>query len=63
VPPVEGPLGMNPGEYVQVKPRQEIERTLNGYGRYDRLYFMAEQWQHCGRRSRVYERVNRVFSE
>jgi hypothetical protein len=63
LPPVDGVLGLSPGEFVEVKSREEIERTLDGYGRHDRLYFMAEQWQHCGRRSRVYKRVNRVLSE
>jgi len=63
VPPLDGVLGLNPGELVEIKSRAEIEKTLDGYGRCDRLYFMAEQWQHCGRRSRVYKRVNRVLSE
>ena len=63
VPPADEILGLSPGEFVEVKSREEIERTLDGYGRHDRLYFMAEQWQHCGRRSRVYKRVNRVLSE
>lgn len=63
VQPADSALGLNPGERVQVKSREEIEKTLDRYGRYDRLYFMAEQWQHCGTESRVYKRVNRVLSE
>lgn len=63
IPPVDAVLGLNPGELVEVKSREEITETLDKYGTYDRLYFMAEMWQYCGRKSRIYKRVNRVLSE
>ena len=61
--PSDGALGLNPGEYVQINTQEEIRKTLDTYGRYDRLFFMAEMWQFCGRKFRVYKRVNRVLSE
>ena len=61
-PPV-GALGLSPGDYVEINSAEEIRKTLDAYGRHDRLYFMAEQWQFCGKKFRVYKRVNRVLSE
>ncbi|MBP1750897.1 MAG: hypothetical protein H6Q52_3436 [Deltaproteobacteria bacterium] len=61
--PPEGVLGLSPGDYVEINSAEEIRKTLDVYGRHDRLYFMAEQWQFCGKKFRVYKRVNRVLSE
>ncbi len=61
--PAEGVLGLEPGDYVEVSTADEIKKTLDSYGRHDRLYFMAEQWQYCGGKFRVHKRVNRVLSE
>lgn len=61
--PAEGSLGLGPGEYVQIRSAEEIRKTLDEYGRFDRLFFMAEMWQFCGMKFHVYKRVKRVLSE
>jgi hypothetical protein len=53
-------LGLQPGERVRVKSREEIARTLNAEGRNKGLWFDQEMFPFCGQEFRVRQRV-RLF--
>lgn len=48
---------LRPGDLVEVKSPDEILQTLDGEGTLDRLPFMPEMVEFCGRRFRVAKRV------
>jgi hypothetical protein len=56
-------LGLQPGELVEVKSREEIEATLDALGRNRGLGFGGEMLQYCGRQFRVAHRVERLIVE
>jgi hypothetical protein len=62
-PPASTPLGLRPGELVQVKSRREIAKTLDENGRNRGLAFDWEMLPHCGRTYRVQDRVGRFIDE
>lgn len=49
------------GEMVEVKSYDEISKTLDISGCVDALPFMAEMKQFCGRRARIFRRVDKVY--
>ena len=53
----------SPGDLVRIRPREEIEKTLDGWNRYKGCRFMEEMWGHCGGTFRVFKRVNRMLNE
>ena len=57
------PLNLRPGEFVQVKSRQEIAATLNERGFNRGLSFDREMLRYCGRTMRVRDRVERVIDD
>jgi hypothetical protein len=59
----EAVLDLNPGDLVEVKPLGEILRTLDAKGRYRGLVFTPEMRQHCGKRYRVFKRLELMFDE
>ncbi len=58
-----GALGLKPGEWVQVKSREEIASTLDARGRARGLGISPDMYAFCGRRMRVLERVETILSE
>jgi hypothetical protein len=58
-----GRLQLKPGEVVRVKPRAEIERTLNVKGANAGLYFDVEMSPYCGRVVRVQDSVTQIVDE
>jgi hypothetical protein len=63
-PVMEGlTLGLKPGEWVQVKPLEEIQATLDSNGKTHGLFFTNEMKLHCGKRYRVFKRVDSIFNE
>jgi hypothetical protein len=62
-PAAAEPLGLRPGELVQVKSRGEIAQTLDENGRNRGLAFDWEMLPHCGRTYRVQDRVGRFIDE
>jgi hypothetical protein len=56
-------LGLEPGEWVEFKPADEIRRTLNERGENRGLYFSPELVRYCGGRYRVLKRVPRFIHE
>jgi hypothetical protein len=61
--PVSGELNLKPGEFVQVKSRQEIFATLDKRNRNRGLLFDAEMLKYCGGTFRVLKRVNQIVDE
>ena len=58
-----GRLGLQPGEMVEVKSKEEIQATLDKHGRTRGLGFAPEMLECCGRRYRVASRVERLILE
>jgi len=48
------------GDWVEVRSKEEILRTLNKDGSLDRLPFMPQMFQYCGQRFRVYKRAHKT---
>jgi hypothetical protein len=57
------PLGLQPGELVQVRSKSEIARTLDESGKNRGLWFDKEMVPFCGRTHRVQGRVERFINE
>jgi hypothetical protein len=53
-------LRLWPGEWVRVRSFAEISATLDGEGRLDGLPFMPEMLRYCGKRHRVFRRVEKI---
>jgi len=56
-------LGLQPGELVEVRPIDEILATLDPNRRHKGLLWMNGMNKHCGRRYRVYQRLERILLE
>lgn len=56
-------LDLQSGEWVEVRPLDEIGRTLDASARHRGLTFTDEMAQHCGQRFRVRRRVMRIIDE
>jgi hypothetical protein len=56
-------LNLQPGETVEVKSLEEIAKTLDAKGRHRGLVFTPEMRQHCGKRFRVFKRLELMFDE
>ena len=63
-PAIEGAvLNLQPGEWVQIKSLEEVMGTLDSQGKTHGLFFTNEMKLHCGRRYRVFKRVESIFNE
>jgi hypothetical protein len=60
---VEPPLNLQPGEWVQVKSKEEIAATLNDKGFNRGLWFDREMAAYCGSTLRVRRRVTQFIDE
>jgi hypothetical protein len=56
-------LGLEPGEWVEVKSHKEILATLDRLGKNRGLSFDSEMVSYCGRRFRVLRRVETIVDE
>jgi len=61
--PSDGEIGLQPGEWVEVKSREEILQTLDAQRMHKGLAFGGDMYEHCGRRLRVLKRVDRIIVE
>lgn len=59
----DGPLNLQPGELVRIKPYKEILSTLDTRNRNRGLYFDAEEVPYCGGTYRVQKRVTKIINE
>jgi hypothetical protein len=60
---IEESLKLQPGETVEVRPREEILATLDEHGYNRGLLLMPEMLEFCGQRFKVYKRVERMVLE
>jgi len=51
---------LNVGEWVEVRSKEEILRTLNHTGQLDSMPFMPEMLRFCGQRFQVYKRAHKT---
>jgi len=56
-------LNLQPGEMIEVKTEEEIRATLDAAGRNRGLLWMRGMDRYCGKRYRVYRRVNVILLE
>lgn len=56
-------LNLQPGEWVQVKTKEEIEDTLDSKGKNRGLLFTTDMQRSCGRTYRVLRRLDKVIFE
>jgi hypothetical protein len=56
-------LGLQPGEIVEVKSKEEIFATLDENDKTDGLRFDSEMLKYCGRRAKVLRRVEKIIDE
>jgi len=54
---------LQPGEFVQVRSMREISLTLDERGRQKGLYFMPEMEQFCGKRFKIFKKVETILLE
>lgn len=54
---------LEPGEWVEVRPFEEIIETLDAERRFRGLYFMPEMEQFCGGTFRVFKKVSTIKLE
>lgn len=48
------------GDWVEVRTKEEILKTLDAKGQLDGMPFMPEMFRHCGQRFRVYKRAHKT---
>jgi hypothetical protein len=58
--PADSPLGLMPGDWVEVRTLAEILATLDARGRLSELSYMPEMERYCGRRFRVSRRADKA---
>ena len=58
-----GSLGLQPGEIVEIKSKEEIFATLDENDTTQGLRFDGEMLKYCGRRARVLRRIERIIDE
>jgi hypothetical protein len=56
-------LGLQPGEIVEIRSKEEIFATLDNEDRTRGLSFDTEMLKYCGRRAKVLRRVERIIDE
>lgn len=61
--PESEPLNLQPGEFVRVRSREDIEATLDKNGFHRGLSFDREMLRFCGQTLRVKARVNKLIVE
>jgi hypothetical protein len=62
-PTPNGKLDLQPGEWVEVRPQQEILATITESGYNRGMRYDLEMSKYCGRRFRVQMRVDRLINE
>jgi len=50
----------NVGDWIRVRSKEEILKTLDGNGQLDGLPFMPQMFQYCGHRLKVYKRAHKT---
>lgn len=56
-------LNLQPGEWVEVRPIDEISVTLDDKGKFKGLYFMPEMEKFCGKKFKVFKKAEIIKLE
>lgn len=56
-------LNLQPGEWVEVRSVKEIFATLDAQGKLRGLHFIPEMVKFCGKRFKVYKRLEKIILE
>jgi hypothetical protein len=56
-------LNLQPGDFVMVRPLSEIAMTLDERGRHKGLYFMPEMEKFCGKKFKVFKKIETILLE
>jgi hypothetical protein len=54
-------LHLKKGDLVKVRSSEEIIKTLDENNKFERCEFMETMWQYCGKRYRVFKRVEKIL--
>ena len=54
---------LQPGDWVRVRSREEIQATLNPFKELRGCAFLADMWQYCGTTQRVLKSMHRFLDE
>ena len=57
------PIKFNPGDRVLVRPKDQIQATLNHWNELKGCSFLPDMWQYCGTIQRVLKPVKRFVDE
>src|SRR6516164_9485754 len=57
---VEWNMTLRAGDWVEVRTKDEILRSLDNKGRLDGLPFMPKMFEYCGKRFRVFKRAHKT---
>jgi hypothetical protein len=58
--PMKSTRSLRAGDWVEVRGKEEILKTLDGDGRLEGMPFMPEMFAFCGRRMKVYKRAHKT---
>jgi len=61
--PMEATPRLEPGEWVEVRSKEEIHQTLDGRRMHKGLAFGGDMYEQCGRQMKVRGRVDRIIEE
>ncbi len=61
VSPEQEVLNLKVGEWVEVRTPEEIKATLDENNSFDRTVFMQGMWNYCGKRFRVFKRIENIL--
>ena len=56
-------LGLKPGDWVEVRPAKEVFSTLDQHGKLKGLSFTPEMAKFCGKRFKVYKKLENIILE
>lgn len=51
------------GDFVRIRPKKEIEATLDEWGKLKGCAFMPEMWPYCGTEQKIFKEVNKFMDE
>lgn len=54
---------IKPGDIVRIRLKHEIKRTLDRSGKIGGCSFLKNQYEYCGKRYKVFKRINYFFDE
>src|SRR4051812_33208582 len=60
---MSGFMTLAPGDWVEVRSKDEILATLDGNGRLEGLPFMPQMLQYCGQRFQVFKHAGKTCCE